>query len=82
MGKSVSVLLWVGTLGGVVVGTVFFVDSILTAQSAPQQGALAAMGAAAAILPYVAARAFDAIRAPEPPKKHRIGDDKVAPGPK
>jgi drug/metabolite transporter (DMT)-like permease len=62
MGRTVSIILWVGALLGVVVGTLFLVDTILTSQSAPQQGAGAAMAAAVAVLPYVAARAFDAIR--------------------
>lgn len=76
MGRGISGLLWLGALLGVAVGTFFFIDSILSAQSAPQQGALAAMGATAAILPYIAARAFDALREAWAPPR-RVGDDKV-----
>lgn len=62
MGPVISTILWLGTLLGAAVGTFLLIGGMFSAQSAPQQGAAAAMAAAAAILPYVAARAFDAVR--------------------
>lgn len=78
MVRLISIILWVGALLGVAVGTFLLIDSFLSALSAPQQGALAATGAAAAVLPYVAARAWDEITRAEAPKHRRGADDTKA----
>lgn len=60
----VSKILWLLALPGVALGAVFFVEAILGGQGAPQQGAAGALAAASAILPYVLARTWDELTAP------------------
>lgn len=53
-----SVLLWLATIAGAVFGAVTFVSGMLTADSSPQQAAVAATAVAFGVIPYVAARAL------------------------
>lgn len=61
--ELVSRGLWVAVAGGGVLGGLQLL-AVLAADSAPQQGALAASAAASAVLPYCVARAFDEITRP------------------
>jgi hypothetical protein len=49
---------------GSVIGTFFLISAVLTANSAPQQAALAAISADFAVLPYVFARCIEKIGGP------------------
>jgi hypothetical protein len=55
----ISKMLWIATAVGAAIGAVLLVSAFVMQQSAPQQGAAGAMAAAAGILPYVFARAWD-----------------------
>lgn len=55
---------WALAGAGVVLGILQMVTVGASASSAPQQAAGAAMAAAYAVIPYVAARAFDQITRP------------------
>lgn len=63
-GRTLSIMCWVGALLGAVVGGLM-VAVALVGGNAPQQGAGAAVGVGLAVVPYVFARAFDAIRTGE-----------------
>ena len=61
MGRGINAVLWVGTLLGGAIGTLAL-GFALVLDSAPQQAAAAALGTGAAVVPYVIARAFHALR--------------------
>jgi hypothetical protein len=81
MGRVISNLLWFGAMLGVVLGTLLMIDGFLSDQTAPQQGARAAMAVALAVLPYIAARAADAIRRNEsdPSRSRQAASSSPAP---
>jgi len=59
--SGVASLFWVVALAGAVVAGVVAVSGIMNAQSAPQEAAAAGMAVAIAVIPYVFARAVQAL---------------------
>jgi formate/nitrite transporter FocA (FNT family) len=55
------VAIWLITILGALFGALLFAQSFTSANGAPQQAAGAAMACAAAVLPYVFARAIEKI---------------------
>ena len=64
MAKVLSVILWIVTITGAVLGGVGLVMGVLMSAGAPQEAAAGAVGVACAAIPYVLARAWDEIRRP------------------
>jgi predicted MFS family arabinose efflux permease len=60
-GSVLHALLWVGVLAGAALGACVLVLGLVSSAGAPQQAAAGAVAAALAVIPYVAARAFDEI---------------------
>ena len=56
--ELLSILFLIAALGGCIAGGFQLVDTFVSAQSAPQQAAGAAMAAACAVIPYCWARIF------------------------
>jgi nitric oxide reductase large subunit len=57
--KDISILLWIVTILASGYAGLQLLLGMLTASSAPQQGAVGAMSVAIAVIPYCVARAFD-----------------------
>ncbi|MEX1213311.1 MAG: hypothetical protein WEA36_10740 [Balneolaceae bacterium] len=62
--QVLSSLMWLGVIIGSIFGITFFYDSLMMAESAPQQAAGAAIAVASAVIPYCIARAIDEIGRP------------------
>lgn len=60
----ISKILWLLAVPGLAMGGFLFAEAILGGQGAPQQGAAGALACAAAVLPYVLARTWDELTAP------------------
>jgi hypothetical protein len=72
MARIGSVLLWLVALAGAGVGTLFFVLAVMGSNGAPQETAGAAMACAIAVLPYVAARAWDELSGVNRPDEYPV----------
>ncbi|MGY3265836.1 hypothetical protein [Lysobacter sp. HA35] len=62
--RAFIVICWVVTLLGALIGGISIIDA-LNADSAPKQGAGAALACAFAIVPYVFTRAIEGMRGPQ-----------------
>jgi hypothetical protein len=77
MGRAISTLLWVAAMLSAAAGMFTLGQALFSAESTPQQGALAAMAIGLGVLPYVFVRGFDAIRREElPPPVPTIDPEK------
>lgn len=59
--KVIAILLWLGTIGGVFLGTFILVTGLVSATGAPQEAVVCCLALACAILPYCFARAVTEI---------------------